>query len=356
MEEIIGRFQLTGAAVSCRAYGCGHINRTFLVRTDAGRRYILQRVNRQVFPDPVGVMENVTAVIAFLAEKAPGGFGRLRLVPTREGAPYALDGAGEVWRAYDYVEGGVCLQAPESLEDLYQCAEAFGRFQSLLADMPAASLRETIPEFHNTPVRYARFHAALEADIAGRAADVGAEIAFALAREREAGALQRMRQDGTLPVRVTHNDTKLNNVMLDEKTRRALCVIDLDTVMPGLAAYDFGDCVRFGAATAAEDEPDTEKMGLDLAAFEALARGFLTGCPALTEAERRTLPLGAKLMTLECGVRFLTDYLEGDRYFAVHRPGQNLDRARTQFKLAADMEAKRDAMAAIMDRLERAGT
>ena len=351
MEQIIGRFCLEGRPLSWEPYGSGHINRTYLVRTGAGRRYILQRINRAVFPDPVGVMENVSAVIAFLAARTEDSRRCLRLTPTREGTLYARDGEGEVWRMYGYLEDSLCLQAPERPEDLYESAAAFGAFLSQLSDFPAETLRETIPDFHNTPHRYRQLRAAVEQDLCGRAKDAAREIDFALAREKEAGALQSLRDAGALPTRVTHNDTKLNNVMLDARTRKALCVIDLDTVMPGLAAYDFGDCVRFGAATAAEDEPDWEKMGLSLEAFETVTRGFLAGCPQLTALERQTLPLGAKLMTLECGVRFLTDYLQGDRYFAVHRPGHNLDRTRTQFRLVADMEAKWDAMAAAAARL-----
>ena len=223
---------------------------------------------------------------------------------------------------------------------------AFGGFQHTLADFPAGTLHETIPNFHNTPDRYRLFRAALASDRCGRAASVEKEIAFVLMREEQAGALQRMRESGELPLRVTHNDTKLNNVMLDAATHRPLCVIDLDTVMPGLAAYDFGDSIRFGAATAAEDERDLSRVSMSLTRFAAFTRGFLCACPGLTPRERETLPLGAYTMTLECGMRFLTDYLDGDRYFAVAREGHNLDRARTQLALVADMERKREAMAA----------
>ena len=352
MEDVIRRFRLEGAPVRCERYGSGHINGTWLVRTDAGRRYILQKLNRSVFHDPAAVMENVTAVSAFIAERTGGRRRCLHLVPTWEGEPFATDGDGEVWRVYDFVEGCVCLDAPETPEDFYQSAVAFGSFQSWLADFPAGTLHETIPDFHNTPDRYRKLRAAVGADVCGRAAQVRPEIAFALAREEAAGALQRMRLSGELPVRVTHNDTKLNNVLLDATTREAVCVIDLDTVMPGLAAYDFGDSVRFGAATAPEDERDLDAMGLSLEAFGVFARGYLAACPGLTERERATLPLGAWTMTMENGVRFLTDYLQGDVYFAVHRPGHNLDRARAQFRLAEDMEKKRDAMAAVIAGLE----
>ena len=351
MENAVSHFRLDAAAQSCEKYGCGHINRTYLVRTESGRRYILQWVNSAVFPDIPGLMENVAAVTRHLAARSGGPREHLTLVPTLEGLDYWTDPAGEVWRLYDFVEDSLCLQAPESPEDFYQSAVAFGVFQARMADFPVGCLHETIPNFHHTPDRYRKFHAALEADRMGRAEGVRAEIAFYLAREAEAGSLQRMRQSGELPLRVTHNDTKLNNVMLDAATRRALCVIDLDTVMPGLAAYDFGDSIRFGAATAAEDEPDLEKVEMSLALFEIYAKGFMEACPGLTEQERETLPLGAKLMTLECGLRFLTDYLEGDRYFHTDFPNHNLLRARTQMKLVWDMERKWAEMAAIIQRL-----
>lgn len=350
MEEAVFHFLLDGKPVSCQRYGCGHINRTYLVKTDAGRRYIFQRINSLVFPDIKGLMENIAAVTGFLAARVEEPRGSLRLVPALDGAWVWVDGEGESWRVYDFIEDSLCLQQPERPEDLYESAVAFGCFQNQLSDFPADTLHETIKDFHNTPDRYRKFHLALEADALGRAAGVREEIDFALKREAAAGALQALREDGSLPLRVTHNDTKLNNVMLDAKTRKALCVIDLDTVMPGLAAYDFGDSIRFGAATAAEDEKNLDKMGLDMSLYETYARGYLHSCRSLTALEKETLPLGAKLMTLECGLRFLTDYLEGDRYFAIARPEHNLDRARTQFRLVADMEKKWDGMRALIAR------
>ena len=351
MENAIYQFQIEGTPVSCEPYGEGHINHTFLVVTDTGRRYILQWVNGAVFPDMHGLMENVVSVTDFIATKTDDPRSALHLVLTVGGKFYLETDTGDIWRLYDFVEDSICLQRPERPEDFYESAIAFGMFQNLLDDFPAEMLHETIPNFHNTPDRYRKFHAALEADVMGRADGVRPEIEFVLAHEAEADALVRLQQSGALPTRVTHNDTKLNNVMLDAQTRKALCVVDLDTVMPGLAAYDFGDSIRFGAATADEDEKDLSKMEMSLEAFETFTRGFLTACPSLTALERETLPMGAKLMTLECGVRFLTDYLEGDHYFAIHRPEHNLDRARTQFKLVADMEKKWDDMAAIVKRL-----
>lgn len=340
MEKAVFHFALEGSPVSCEPYGFGHINRTFVVKTDAGKMYILQRINRLVFSDIDGLMENISAVTEFISARVETPRECLHLVKSLEGKPVWKDEGGESWRVYDFVEDSICLQHPERDDDFYQSAVAFGSFQRQLADFPAATLHETIADFHNTPDRYRKLKMAIEKDICGRASSVRREIDFALSREEEAGSLQRLRQSGALPLRVTHNDTKLNNVMLDAKTHRALCIIDLDTVMPGLAAYDFGDSIRFGASTAAEDEQDISKVELDLKLYEIYVRGFLSACDSLTELEKETLPLGAKLMTLECGVRFLTDYLEGDRYFAVSRPGHNLDRARTQFKLVYDMEKK----------------
>lgn len=236
--------------------------------------------------------------------------------------------------------GGFCLEAPESPEDFYQSAIAFGQFQYQLADFPAETLTETIPEFHNTIDRYRIFREVLARDPMGRAAGVRGEIQFLLDREDRAGTLQRMRESGELPLRVTHNDTKLNNVLLDQETRKPLCVLDLDTVMPGLSAYDFGDSIRFGAATAAEDEKDLSKMTMDLDLFRIYTEGFVKACPSLTPMELKMLPMGAWTMTLEVGLRFLTDYLDGDRYFKTAYEDHNLDRCRTQLKLAWDMEQK----------------
>ena len=269
-------------------------------------------------------------------------------VKTHGGASY-LHAQDSYWRVYDFVEDSICLQLPETDEDFYQSAVGFGTFQQLLTDFPAAKLHETIPNFHNTPDRYRALLETLERDPMHRAAQVQPEIEFALARQAEMSAIQNALTAGELPLRVTHNDTKLNNVLLDAKTRKALCVIDLDTVMPGSSLYDFGDSIRFGAATAAEDEKDLSKMEMSLERFRVFTRGYVRACPGLTAKELELLPMGAKTMTMECGVRFLTDYLDGDHYFAVHREGQNLDRCRTQFKLVADMEKKWDKMRRIVE-------
>ena len=338
-EAVLTHFLLDTKAVSCDRYGCGHINETYLVVTGSGHRYILQTINHRVFRDVAGLMENIAAVTEYLRSQTSDPRAVMRLVKTSDNAAY-LEYEGNFWRVYDFVEDSICLQQAETPEDFYESAVAFGSFQQQLKDFPAATLHETIPNFHNTADRYRIFKEAVAADKAGRAKDVQAEIDFALARKAEAGTLVRLLAEGQLPLRVTHNDTKLNNVMLDAKTRKALCVIDLDTVMPGLSLYDYGDSIRFGAASAAEDEQDLSKMEMRLDLFETYTKGFLGACPGLTDLERELLPLGAKLMTLECGVRFLTDYIDGDHYFAIHREGQNLDRARTQFKLVEDMEAK----------------
>ena len=348
LSEILSRFQLTGNPVSCQRYGFGHINVTYLVVTDQGLRYILQKINDHVFPNVAQLQENIAAVTAHLRMQTSEKYGVLTLIPTQEGATYHYTPEDGYWRVYDFIEDSICLQMPESPEDFYQSAIAFGTFQQQLKDFPAHTLHETIPNFHNTPDRYRIFREVLAKDPFGRAKDVQEEIAFALAHEEVGGTLYRMLQAGQLPLRVTHNDTKLNNVMLRADTRTPLCVIDLDTTMPGLSAYDFGDSIRFGAAVAKEDEQNLGRVCVSLELFRIYTRGFLKACPGLTQAEKDVLPLGALIMTLECGVRFLTDYLDGDHYFSCYRNGQNLDRCRTQFKMVADMEAKWEEMAAIV--------
>jgi Ser/Thr protein kinase RdoA (MazF antagonist) len=351
MLNILAQFRLNGAPVSCERYGSGHINETYLAVTDAPHSYILQRINRRIFTDVPALMRNIQAVTAHLALKNPDPRRVLTLVPTLNGGAYYRDDQGEYWRVYEFVTGGVCLNRAETTGDFYQSAVAFGRFQTLLADFPADTLSETIAHFHDTPARYRALYAAAEKNTAGRLGDVTQELAFARQREGEGATMVNLLKGGELPLRVTHNDTKLNNVILDEKDHTALCVIDLDTVMPGLVANDFGDSIRFGASTAAEDEKDVSKVSLSLPLYETYADGFLSVCGKnLTQLEIETLPMGAKLMTLENGVRFLTDYLQGDTYYAIARPEHNLDRARAQFKLVEDMEIKWGEMNAIIRR------
>lgn len=352
MEPAALHFLMEGKPVNCKPFGHGHINGTFLVETDANRKYILQRINTHVFTQPKELMNNIGAITEYLQDRVDDPRQILHFRPTADGVYYYEDEAHEFWRCYEFAEG-ICLEAPESDEDFYQSAIAFGRFQQLLKDFPADTLVETIPNFHNTVARFQNFRRAVEEDKAGRAASVKDDIDFLLTREEEAGTLQRMLESGDLPLRVTHNDTKLNNVLLDPETRKALCVLDLDTVMPGLSLFDYGDSIRFGAATAAEDEQDLSKMTMDLHLFEVYTKGFLDACPGLTANEIDMLPMGAKVITLELASRFLADYLEGDHYFKTAYPEHNLVRARTQMKLAADMEAKWSQMQDIVKKFSK---
>lgn len=345
---ILRQFCLDAEPASCTPYGCGHINRTYLVATAGGRCYILQKINHHTFRDVAGLMENIELVTEHLRRKSPDPRSVLTLIRTKDGKSY-LEADDGYWRVFRFVEDSICLQQPESDADFYESAVGFGTFQQLLSDFPAETLHETIPNFHNTPDRYRAFHETLTRDPMHRAAQVQPEIEFALARQAEMAALQNALDAGELPLRVTHNDTKLNNVLFDAKTRRALCIIDLDTVMPGSALYDYGDSIRFGAATAAEDERELDKMEMSLERFRVFTRGYVRACPGLTQKELELLPLGAKVMTMECGVRFLTDHIDGDNYFSIHREGQNLDRAHTQFKLVTDMERKWDKMKEIVN-------
>ena len=351
LRQAIDAFAFELPAGEAERFGAGHINDTFAVwSADRSRRWIVQRINTDTFTDPAGLMENITGVTAYLRrqiEARGGDAGRetLNVIPTRDGRAYYTDPDGGAWRAYVFVEGTVCLQKVENERDFYTVAETFGHFQKQLAGYPAATLHETIARFHDTPNRYANFEKALAADVMGRAREIGPEIAFIRAREADCRVLVDQLAAGVLPLRVTHNDTKLNNVLIDQATGKGICVIDLDTVMPGLSAYDFGDSIRFGANDCAEDEPDQSKVHFSLHLYKVFAEGYLAAAgSAMTEAERRSLPWGAKLMTLECGIRFLTDYLEGDHYFKISRPAQNLDRARTQFTLVEGMEREFDAM------------
>ena len=348
MFEVLNHFPLDGCVMSCDRYGNGHINETYLAVTDVGHQYILQKINHHIFKDVPALMQNIASVTGYLYEMIQDPRRVLTLVKTLDGQSY-LEKDGEYYRVYEFVTDSICLDRVESREDFYNSAVAFGQFQNQLAQFPAATLSETIPRFHDTPNRYTNFKNALKNDLKGRATSVQKEIDFVLAREEDAAVMMNLLQKGELPLRVTHNDTKLNNVMLDQATRQPLCVIDLDTVMPGLAANDFGDSIRFGASTAAEDELDLSKVTMSLDLFQAYTEGFLGACDKnLSPLEIETLPMGAKLMTLECGVRFLTDYLEGDTYFRIHREHHNLDRCRTQFKLVADMEQKWADMARII--------
>lgn len=357
-DEAIANFRYDGVLIEEKPYGSGHINDTFLLTFDISGmgvlRVILQRMNSDIFKEPEQLMENVLGVTSYLRKIIIENGGdpereTLNVIRTVANKPYYIDSEGGYWRSYKFIEGATCYDQVETPKDFYESAVAFGNFQRLLAEYPAETLHETIKGFHDTKARFATFKKAVEEDVCGRAASVQKEIQFVLDHEDVANVFGDLLEKGELPLRVTHNDTKLNNIMIDDKTRKGICVIDLDTVMPGLAMNDFGDSIRFGASTAAEDEQDLSKVSCDMDLFDIYAKGFIEGCAGkLTEKEIELLPMGAKVMTFECGMRFLTDYLEGDHYFKIHREGHNLDRCRTQFKLVEDMEAKWDTMQEII--------
>ena len=362
-KEVISKFDFPGEIVECIPYGSGHINDTYClaVRTPGGqdKRFILQRMNKSIFTKPVELMENVSGVTSWLRKKIQENGGdvereTLNIIPTVDEKPYFVDSCGDYWRSYKFITDATSYDQVEKPDDFYQSAVSFGNFQRLLADYPADTLHETIKGFHDTKARFEVFKKAVEADVCGRAASVQDEINFVLAHEDVANVFGDMLAKGELPLRVTHNDTKLNNIMIDDKTGKGICVIDLDTVMPGLAMNDFGDSIRFGASTAAEDEQDLSKVSCDMDLFDLYAKGYIEGCGGkLTEKEIEMMPMGAKVMTFECGMRFLTDYLEGDHYFKIHREHHNLDRCRTQFKLVEDMEAKWDTMQEIIKKYSK---
>ena len=357
LNEVLQAFDFPATLIGAVRYGQGHINDTFCVvcqpREGDATRYILQGLSSAAFPHPEELMENFIGITSYLREKiiAAGGDPTretLSLVKTKEGKEYYTDSNGKVWRLTPFIENSDSYQAatPELFE---ASARAFGRFQNLLQGYPAETLHEAIANFHNTEDRYAKFEAALAADKCGRAKDVQDEVDFVKARKADCSVALQALRDGKLPLRVTHNDTKLNNVLFDRTTQEGLCVIDLDTTMPGLSINDFGDSIRFGANHSAEDEKDLSKVNFDIELYEAYTRGFLEGAQgSLTAAELEYLPWGARLMTLECGIRFLTDYLDGDNYFHIRYADQNLDRCRTQFKLVKDMEEQFEAMAAVV--------
>ena len=359
MKDILTAWKWNGSVSEPIPYGEGHINQTYAITVTSeqgAKRYILQKINTDTFKDPAGLMENICGVTDFLREKArqrgnDPARATLHVVPTKEEKPYYQAVDGGCWRVYDFVEDTVCLQQVQSAEDFYQSAVAFGNFQHQLADYPAHTLHETIPHFHDTPKRFADFQRAVAEDRMGRAAQVQREIEFVRAREADYHVMVDLLAAGKLPLRVTHNDTKLNNVMLDDVTGEGICVIDLDTTMPGSAIYDFGDMIRTATSPAAEDEKDVSKVTMRMFMFEALVQGYLSSAKSfLTPLEKSLLPFSGKLLTMECGIRFLTDYLSGDVYFKIHRPEHNLDRCRTQMALVESIEAQMDEMKAIVDR------
>lgn len=340
-------FDFGGEVTSVVPYGNGHINDTYAVTCSlAGGsvRFILQRLNPVVFPDRAGLMRNMIAVTGFLRKAVirDGGDPErecLRLIPLKDGSPYLTDESGDVWRATQFIENTDAYLVAESPEMFASAGEAFGKFMARLGGFDASSLFEVIPRFHDTPDRYARFLASLERNAAGRMDEAKDEIAFVRERGEGCSVITDALERGEVPVRVTHNDTKLNNVLIDTATKEAVCVIDLDTVMPGSMLYDFGDAVRVGCSTAKEDERDLSLVDFDLGLFRAFTEGYLAGAGrSVTAAELGLLPDAARLMTFECGMRFLTDFLDGDTYFKTAYPEHNLVRARTQFKLVRTME------------------
>ena len=357
LPEALDAFTFPEILLSVDRYGKGHINDTFcaVCQSQEGNaiRFVIQRLSNAAFPHPEELMENFVGITSFLRNKilADGGDptrGTLCVVKTKDGRDFYTDAYGRVWRLMPFIENTDCYQSatPELFE---ASARTFGRFQRLLNGYPAETLHETIPNFHNTEDRLAKFLAAVAADKLGRAKDVQPEIQFVLDRRADCSVALNALKEGVLPLRVTHNDTKLNNILIDRESHEGICVIDLDTTMPGLSINDFGDSIRFGANHSAEDEKDLSKVNFDLGLYEVFTRGFLQGADGiLTEAELKYLPWGARLMTLECGIRFLTDYLDGDNYFRVCYPEQNLDRSRTQFKLVWDMEQQFEDMREIV--------
>ncbi len=357
LAEVLSAYNFPATLLGAVRYGQGHINSTYCVvcqpQEGDAIRYILQGLSSAAFPKPEELMENFVGITSFLREKikAQGGDPdreTLSVVKSRDGKDFYTDSTGKVWRLTPFIENTDCFQSatPELFE---ASARAFGRFQYMLSGYPAETLHETIVNFHNTEDRFAKFLTALEADKLGRANDIQAEIQFVLDRKADCSVALQALRDGKLPLRVTHNDTKLNNILIDRDTHEGICVIDLDTTMPGLSINDFGDSIRFGANHSAEDKKDLSKVNFDIDLYEVYTRGFIEGAQGgLTPAELEYLPWGARLMTLECGIRFLTDYLDGDHYFRIHYPEQNLDRCRTQFKLVKDMEDQWDAMVAVV--------
>lgn len=361
-NEVIANFCYEGILVDERTFGSGHINDTYLLTfriAGLGQiKTILQRINKNVFKYPEELMENIMGITSYLRKRIIENGGNperetLNVILTTKGKACYLDSYGDYWRSYKFVPDATSYDLVENPEHFYESAVAFGNFQRLLADYPAEVLHETIKGFHDTRARLNVFQRIVEEDPLGRAALVKEEINFALARKEIADVFPNLLAKEKIPLRVTHNDTKLSNVLIDNKTGKAICVVDLDTVMPGLAMNDFGDSIRFGASTAAEDEPDLDKVDFSLELFELYTKGYLTGCCGrLTEQEIALLPMGAKMMTYESGIRFLTDYLQGDTYFKIHREHQNLNRCRTQFKLLYKMESQWERMQEIVHESE----
>ncbi len=356
-NELLNAFTFEGELVEIKQLHDGHINNTYVFDfNDNGkiRSYLVQVLNTYVFKQPEALMENVVGVTNHIRKViiANGGDPErecLTVYPAKSGKPYYIDSEGNFWRCYNFITNAHSCQTVESDEVCFNAAKAFGKFQCMLADYPGETLCETIPNFHNTESRFADFKKAVADNLSGRADTVKDDIEFAFAREADCSVLVDLLKKGELPLRVTHNDTKLNNVLFDNETNEGVCVVDLDTVMPGLSLYDFGDSIRFAANTATEDEKDLSKVSINLDLFRTYTLGYLsTAGESLTAKEIEYLPFSAKLMTLECGMRFLGDFINGDVYFKTAYPEHNLDRCHTQFTLVADMERKMDEMKQIV--------
>lgn len=359
LQKILANFKIDGEFISCEPYGSGHINRTYcaVFNTANGKeRYILQKINSTLFTNVDGLMNNIKLVTEFnRAEIEKRGGDPLRetlnLVYTLDGKPYFKTENGEYYRVYIFIEGALGYDVVEKPEHFYESAVAFGKFAQLLDRFDNSQLFEVLPNFHNTVMRFENLKKAIELDKMNRAKDVKAEIDFALSQEKYVSTIVDLLEFGKMPWRVTHNDTKLNNVLIDTKTDKAVCVIDLDTMMPGSICYDFGDSIRFGCNPCLEDTPETEKVIFSMPLYEEYAKGYLSVFgETITDIERKNLPMGAILMTYECGIRFLTDFLDGDVYFRTSRERQNLDRTRTQFKLVKDMHENYDKMCKIIEK------
>ena len=357
LKGIASAFQVYGDFVGGCPYGSGHINDTYQITYSVGgakMHYLLQRINHHVFTQPQNVQQNILRVTRHIAAKlrAQGvediSRRTLTLILTREGEPVHHDDAGNWWRMYVFVEGAKTYDQIQSAHQAELVGEAFADFQNMVSDLTDPRLHETIPHFHDTVRRFETLQQAIQKDAFNRAKDVREEIAFVEARSDTFGRLLERCAKGEIPERVTHNDTKLNNVMIDDATGRGICVIDLDTVMPGLALYDFGDMCRTSTANAAEDERDLSKVYSRMDMFEALAKGYCRGAKFLTAGEKEELAFSARLITMTIGIRFLTDYLQGDVYFNVKRPGHNVDRCRTQLKMVRSMEEQAEQMEAIV--------
>ena len=360
IKEVASEFAIAGEFIEGEEVHSGHINATYKAtfRNDDGRihRYIIQRINEKVFKDPLAVMRNVEMVTSHINSKVmrvkrDSGGQTLSLYPARDGSFFASGTGGGIWRCYNFIEGCRTFEVAANTRQAYQAAHAFGSFQDLVSDISVEDIEETIPDFHNTPKRYDRLMRVVDTDPRGRLAEVTAEVDFVKARKAMLSKFIDLRSRGDLPVRITHNDTKINNVMMDVESDEAVCVIDLDTVMPGLSLYDFGDLVRTAVSPAAEDERDLSKVNVRMPMFEALAEGYIDGCHCLCDAELDNLAFAGILISLETGMRFLTDHLEGDVYFKIHQDGQNLDRARTQFRLVELLEQRQAEMESCVDRL-----